>query len=138
MAGKSSLPLQILLYFNMWWSPVWLISTLILLAYKGLTLPYPPNTYGAELIFIIALEFIDFFRIFIGTKGNKTLHLGSIIFFLLLTAVVVMGCVYFMLWQVYVMRLDVVMNSIEITFAGAEFLVGVFGGIDFVRNSPFA
>lgn len=80
------------------------------------------------------------------------MHLPSIVFFLLLTAAQVLGCVYFLLWQVYVyvyffypviltffsMRLDVVMNSIEITFAGAEFLVGVFGGIDFVRNTPFA
>jgi len=136
-SGRSSLPLQILLYFNVWWSPVWFLSSLILLVYKGLALPYPQSIYGAEIVFIIALVFIDFTRIFIGTKANKTLHFPSILFFLFLTSGLVLGCVYFLLWQTYVMRLDIVVGSIEIVFAGAEFLVGVFSGINVIRQSPF-
>ena len=83
----SSLPLQILFYFNGWWDLAFTIAMSVLFAWKGETLPYPDELrpmLGLEVAIVFMLAIIEYARIFLGTKGNKTEQAGPLVLCLLL------------------------------------------------------
>jgi transmembrane protein 216 len=66
--GLSSLPLQILLYFNRWLTLFYCIIELGSMIYKGVLLPYPPGVYGGELTWVILYGLVEIPRNFLGTN----------------------------------------------------------------------
>lgn len=100
--GKSSLPLQILLYFNRWYTVLWFLVELGAQIYKGFILPFPSNTFGIEVAMIFLYILVDLLRNFFGTKGNKAHHTPSLFIFFILTVPIIFGNVYYTHWQIYV------------------------------------
>merc|ERR1711907_729155 len=93
---SSSLPLEILLYFNKWYNVVYFILMTVMLIYKiAIDLPYPHNGFIAlEWCLLVLYGFIEYFRLFMGSKGNLTRRALPVVFFLILSAVAITANFY--------------------------------------------
>ena len=107
----SSLPLQILFFFNGWYDVAFTIAMASLFAWKGSTLPYPDELrpmLGLEVAIVFLLAIIEYARIFLGTKGNKTESVGPLAMSFVLALPAMTANVYFLRLQIYVTRADLV------------------------------
>lgn len=98
----SSLPLQVLLFFNGWYDVAYIIAMSLLFAWKGTNLPYPDelrDMLGLEVAIIFLLAIIEYARIFMATKGNKTEQTGPLIMSLVLCLPAFTGYAYFLRLQ---------------------------------------
>lgn len=69
----SNLTLQALLFFDFYFSVIYLILSLVIYIYKGATFFYPPNTLATEVIGLFMMTIIQYSRLHIGNS-----HSGSI------------------------------------------------------------
>ena len=113
---RSSLPLQILLYFDWYFSVFFGIVTIILLFYKTYGLPYPSAVWELEFVFLLLFWAWQMIKIFLGSKGNKTEHATTTLFFVILNIPSIFAYVFFLRLQTYVLVLEVVINAIGIFF----------------------
>ena len=117
-AMLSSLPLQILFFFNGWYDVAFTIAMSCLFAWKGSTLPYPDELrpmLGLEVAIVFLLAIIEYARIFLGTKGNKTEQSGPLLMSLVLGVPAMIANVYFLRLQIYVTRADLVRCGPELS-----------------------
>lgn len=70
-----------------------------------------------------------------GYKGNLTEHVLIMVLCLVFTVTSFFGFLYLLLWQTYVLRADVILNSIQIAFIGLEVIFGIVCIIVFARYS---
>ena len=61
---RSSLLVQILVYFHYWFALLYLVVNIALYVYKGYYLPYPPTALEAEVIFILLNFLVEMMRLF--------------------------------------------------------------------------
>lgn len=120
--SRSSLPYQILLYLNGWYMVAFILVEVLLLTFKMSILPYPPGNIIAEVFLLIFFSVIEWVRIFMGKKGNLTETLMSVVLSIIFTAPSVLALLYLLLWQTYVLRLEVIMVSFALVFEGTELL----------------
>ena len=135
---RSSLPLQVLLYFNGWYDVVLVIIMFLLYIWKAAELPYPPEirgTFALEIALVFGLAIIEYSRIFLGSRGNKTEQTGPLIWFFVLSLPAVIINMYFLLLQVYVTRADLILNAISIGFVCAELVLALLTILTFM-NAP--
>ncbi|KAJ1451367.1 hypothetical protein M885DRAFT_15956 [Pelagophyceae sp. CCMP2097] len=116
----SSLPLQILLYFDAWFAGGFFVYNCFLFIYKASFFYYPPHTVWLEVVVNILLGLLQTARIFMSSKSNKTEMLRPMIWSLALTPAAVTAFTYFVYLQLYVLRVDVIVNSIGLIFLGSR------------------
>ena len=73
-------------------------------------------------------------RIFLGSKGNRSLHAPTLYFACLLAGPVVWMHVYYMLQQTYVLHVDTFLNAVSVGFVGTQFLLGAFAATGFPKD----
>ncbi|KAK3585673.1 hypothetical protein CHS0354_020239 [Potamilus streckersoni] len=134
---RSSLPYQILLYINGWYFALFLICEILLFVYKGETLPYAYGVLAAEVILVFILAGIEALRIFFASKGNLTERILGVIVSILLSIPAILGAVFILLWQTYVLRADVILAAIQLSFLGLELIFGIISIITFARATPY-
>jgi transmembrane protein 216 len=100
--SKSSLLLQILIFFNGVYQFLFFWATLGIFIWKGVTLPYPSDKLGPDIFLLFAYELVEYCRLFIASKGNKTENIPNLIAFIILSLFAVLGNIYYALLQVYV------------------------------------
>eukprot|EP00163_Fabomonas_tropica_P034036 TRINITY_DN9280_c0_g1_i1.p1 TRINITY_DN9280_c0_g1~~TRINITY_DN9280_c0_g1_i1.p1 ORF type:complete len:108 (+),score=17.28 TRINITY_DN9280_c0_g1_i1:152-475(+) len=99
----SSLPLQMLIFFNGYYDVIYILGTLFLLIYKRIQLPYPEgNTWDIEFAYMFPFMAIEVIRLYIGSKGNKTERRALMLWFIGLTAPCLGLMVYYIRYQTYV------------------------------------
>jgi hypothetical protein len=112
----NSVPFQVLIFFNSWYTVLFCLWELGLELYKGAVLPYPKDAFGGEIAFIVLYFFVDLFRYFcgkdskplvglhpLGSQANKSAQqLLPVILFFALSVPLVIANVYFIVWQIYV------------------------------------
>jgi hypothetical protein len=76
--------------------------------------PYPINLLGTEAAALVFLALLDVGRMVLGHKGNLTQSRLPLLLFLLLSVPVIVGHIYFLIAQTYVMRLDQIINAIAL------------------------
>lgn len=132
----SSLPLQIFLFLNIWYAMVFCVAELLLYVYKGTILPYPDisTTLTIEIIIIFLLAFIEGVRIFLGYKGNLAEHTKALVFSLVLGIPVLFIELFILLWQTYVLRIEVILVGIGLAFLGLEFILSIAAILTFQRS----
>lgn len=135
-AVRSVFPYQLLLYCNAWYFGLYFIAEVLLLIFKGETLPYPRRNLASEIVLLIALLIVECIRNFFGQKGNLTEQMSSVVVSLVLTVPCLLTVIYFLLWQTYVLRLDIILSSIQIVFLVLETLFAVVAVASFARASP--
>jgi transmembrane protein 216 len=111
---QSTLPLQVLLYFHPYYWLLFYITAVVLLIYKAVVWPYPKDILAAEAVALSFLAVIDAGRLAVGHKGNLTQTRLPLLLFLLLSIPVIIGHVFFVSYQTYVMRLDQIINVIAL------------------------
>ena len=61
-----------------------------------------------------------------ATRGNKTESIVPLFFSLILTAPIIIFHAYYISLQVYVLRLDVIIQAIALVFVGVEALLSLY------------
>ncbi|KAJ3068531.1 Transmembrane protein 80 [Podochytrium sp. JEL0797] len=109
----SSLPLQIIIYFNERFFPVMWLILIALFVYKGSAFPYTGAVLPLEVFGLFPFAVLEAARLFLGEfwcsdfasgghRGNKMEDRGSFGIFLGLTVVTLFAHLFYCLWQTYV------------------------------------
>ena len=75
----SSLPLQMLVYFNWRFIIFFFFANLFLFTFKSLRYYYPDNLLGWELTTVFLYVFVEFTRLLLVSRGNKTNAQSSLV-----------------------------------------------------------
>ncbi|CAE1169523.1 TMEM216 [Acanthosepion pharaonis] len=134
---RSSLPYQILLYLNQWYFGLFFLAELLLYIFKGQTLPFAPQILPIEIVLIFILLLLEFFRIFFGKKGNLTERISSMSASIFLSIPSLIGVLYIAFWQTYVLRIELILASIQTTFISLELIFAILSVITFARATPY-
>jgi len=100
--SRSSLALQLLIFFNGVYQILFFLGTLGLFTWKAVTLPYPDTKLGLEFFLVFAYEFLEAIRLFTGSRGNKIEHIPSLLAFIVLSLFGMLANIYLGWLQVYV------------------------------------
>jgi|MDTB01.2.fsa_nt_gb transmembrane protein 216 len=135
----SLLTLQILLYFNRWFVGLFVVLNIATFVYKGYYLPYPARTpgLGIDIMSVFIFAILEGFRIFTASLGNKTEQIGPVLVSILLGVGSVVMNAFFLQWQIYVLRIDVILNGISIAFIGLEMIVSIIAVCIFKSSNNF-
>ncbi|XP_069601493.1 transmembrane protein 17B-like isoform X1 [Ranitomeya imitator] len=122
----SSLPLQMALYFNVLFFPIWFISEVIMLELKYHLLP----AYYQYLLIaaVTILTITESLRLYLGYIGNLQEKVPELSGFLLLTFLIQMPLILFLLTdeQIVILPLEFAVHTIYIIFLNFELLVSFF------------
>lgn len=124
----SNLPLQVIVYFNGWYAFLYTAIMLAVYIWKGTSLPYPGQLGGLlalEICLIFLLAALEYARLLLMSRGNKTERASPLIFSLLLSFPSAYLYFYFLYQQVYVTRLDLIISATALGFIGFEMLISV-------------
>ena len=124
----SNLPLQVMLYFNAWYDALYVLIMIALYIWKGTALPYPGPLGGLlalELCLIILLLALEYARLKLASRGNKTERATPLVLSLLLSFPAAYLFFYFMFQQVYVTRLDLILSITGLGFIALEMLISL-------------
>ena len=100
---------------------------------SGESLPYPNGALAAEVVLLIILSGLEAIRLFLAKKGNKTERIGSVVSSLIITVPSMFGCIYLLVWQTYVLRVEVILNALQLGFIAFEVLLAIIACITFAR-----
>ncbi|NWW42910.1 TMM80 protein, partial [Pedionomus torquatus] len=128
----SSVLLQILLYINGIYYIFYFLATLTMIVYKSEVFSYPDNFLAPDLALLLIMAVLEVLRLYLGSKGNLTEEEAPLGLSLALTVGSVTLSVYFLVWQTYVLRADVVMNAVLLFTYGLESLLKVLAIAAFV------
>uniref|UniRef100_A0A0B7A0W5 Transmembrane protein 216 n=1 Tax=Arion vulgaris TaxID=1028688 RepID=A0A0B7A0W5_9EUPU len=132
---RSSLPYQILLYLNGWYFAFFFVCEILLFVFKGQTLPYASNVLAAEIILLFILAIVEALRLFFGRKGNLTEQIVGVLVCLILSVPTVFGVLFYLLWQTYVLRVEIILTAIQLVFIGMELIFSIISIITFAKSS---
>ncbi|KAM3869953.1 transmembrane protein 80-like [Diretmus argenteus] len=127
----SSVPFQMLLYLTTIYFVLYFLSTLSMIIYKSQVLSYPDENLALDLALLFLMAALEVLRFFAGVKGNINEVGGYVVGNLVLTGTTVLLSVYFLTWQSYVLRADVIINSVLLV------AYGVGGVLAFITVARF-
>ncbi|KAM9302189.1 transmembrane protein 80 [Gastrophryne carolinensis] len=122
----SSVPLQITLYVNVAFYVFYFLATLLMIIYKSQVFSYPDPNLALDLALLFLMAIIESVRLYLGTMGNlkeEELLLGSSLF---LTIGNILLSVYFLVWETYILRADLIINGILLVLYGLEAILEIF------------
>ncbi|OCT84001.1 transmembrane protein 80 [Xenopus laevis] len=114
----SSVPLQMLLYLNVIYYVFYFLATLLMLIYKSQVFSYPGSNLALDLCLLFLMGFLEPLQLYLGTRGNlaeEKITLGSS---LVVTVGNIFLAIYFLTWQTYILRADLIINIILIVIYG--------------------
>lgn len=119
------------------------------------TLPYPKYTLPAELVLLFVITGVEAIRNFfgklienanlstfklifkinknLGQKGNLSEQMASVVISIALTVPVFLSVLYFLLWQTYVLRLELILSAFQLGFLVLELIFGIVAIATFAR-----
>ncbi|NWQ79934.1 TMM80 protein, partial [Columbina picui] len=128
----SSLPLQILFYVNGIYYIFYFLVTLAMIVYKSQVFSYPDDFLARDLALLFIMAILEALRLYLGSKGNLTEEEAPLGLSLALTVGSVVLSVYFLVWQTYVLKADVILNSVLLCAYGLESVLKVMAIAAFV------
>ncbi|XP_073469280.1 transmembrane protein 17B-like [Aquarana catesbeiana] len=122
----SSVPLQMALYFNVFFFPFWFISEIIMLELKYFLLPGYYQFLLVTAVTIITV--IEILRLYLGYIGNLHEKVPELAGFLLLTFLIQMPLFLFLLTdeKILILPLEVAVHAIYVFLLNMELLVSFF------------
>ena len=119
--SMPSLYFHVLLYYDFIYTMILIPFQIFLFIYKYNSLLYSTNTIVGELILIVIAFFLNWFRINCGKIANKGKNGVRFLLYFILTAVIIVGFVYIIVWQPYVYWLEFIQAIIALVIIGIEF-----------------
>ena len=138
-AGNSNLPLQVLIFLNGWYDVVYVVVMQALYIWKGAELPYPgslSSIMALEVCLVFVLGVLEYCRLFLASRGNKTERYLPLVFSIVLALPCGYLFFYYLAQQLYVSRLDVIINSIGLAFVGLELLLSLVTVFTLLKAPP--
>ncbi|XP_068800434.1 transmembrane protein 80 isoform X1 [Struthio camelus] len=128
----SSVPLQILFYVNGIYYLLYFLATLSMIVYKSQVFSYPDNFLAPDLALLFIMAILEALRLYLGSKGNLTEEEAPLGLSLVITVGSVILSVYFLVWQTYVLKADVIINAILLFTYGLESVLQIIAIAAFV------
>lgn len=132
----SSFWLQVLLYFHVWFLLLWFVAEVLMMIWKSYVLPYPDRNWVSEFVLLWAFAAVDGMRVFFGMKGNLTEQNGAMSVFLAFTAPAVFCYIFFLIWQTYVLRAEMILAIIGLVLDVAQVMFSLLAMARFARKTP--
>uniref|UniRef100_A0A061S6C2 Transmembrane protein 216 n=1 Tax=Tetraselmis sp. GSL018 TaxID=582737 RepID=A0A061S6C2_9CHLO len=117
---QTSVFLQVFIYFGGIFDAVWWLCELVLFVWKGIRLPYPTANFTLEFIFLWLYLIIGPPRLHLSSRGNKSESKSMVLFGLILSLPLVALHIYYMLFQTFVLRLELLLNAASLFFIGMQ------------------
>ena len=127
----ASLSLQVLITIDYYLQWVFVFTTIFMLFWKVYKFQFPIEVFFLELLIFIVLAFLQFTRLFLGSRGNKTESSTVTFLFLLITLVTFLGNFFFLSFQTYVIVIEVLIGFLCLIFSGFELIFGIVAAIEF-------
>uniref|UniRef100_UPI00398EE369 transmembrane protein 80-like isoform X2 n=1 Tax=Pristiophorus japonicus TaxID=55135 RepID=UPI00398EE369 len=137
-AVLSSIPLQMVHYFNVFYYTFYFLATFLMVIYKSQVFSFPAGNLTLDLVLLILMVTLEVTRLYHGFKGNLTEEAVPVVISLVLTIGSVMLSLYFLLWQTYVLKADVIINAILLVTYGLEGILDVIAVSAFARLYLFS
>ncbi|KAG8125660.1 hypothetical protein E2320_020766 [Naja naja] len=132
-SGKlSSVPLQILFFLDGIYYVFYFLAALLMIIYKSQIFTYPYNLLTLDLILLFFMALLEAIRLYFGTKGNLTEEEAPLGISLGVTIGSVLLSVYFLVWQTYILRADVIINVVLLVAYGLEGILQIIAIAAFV------
>ncbi|XP_029895458.1 transmembrane protein 80 isoform X1 [Aquila chrysaetos chrysaetos] len=128
----SSVPLQILFYVNGIYYTFYFLVTLAMIVYKSQVFSYPDDFLAPDLALLFIMAILEVLRLYFGSKGNLTEEEAPLGLSLVITVGSVILSVYFLVWQTYVLKADVIINAVLLFTYGLESVLKVIAIAAFV------
>ncbi|XP_061466001.1 transmembrane protein 80 [Rhineura floridana] len=128
----SSVPLQILFYLNAVYYIFYFLATLLMIIYKSQVFTYPDDFLALDLVLLFCMAVLEAIRLYFGTKGNLTEEEAPLGISLVITAGSIILSIYFLVWQTYVLRADVIINVALLVICGLEGILQIIAIAAFV------
>uniref|UniRef100_A0A673MUT9 Transmembrane protein 80 n=1 Tax=Sinocyclocheilus rhinocerous TaxID=307959 RepID=A0A673MUT9_9TELE len=124
----SSVLLQILLYLSAAYSVFYFLSTLSMIIYKSeyfLFKSFKTYVFALDVHLLFLMASLEVLRVYWGIRGNLQESESYTASNLIATGAAVLLALYFVIWQSYVLRADVIIGSILICLYGLTGIVGL-------------
>ncbi|XP_063145361.1 transmembrane protein 80 [Candoia aspera] len=128
----SSVPLQILFYLDGMYYIFYFLTALLMIIYKSQVFIYPNNLLTLDLVLLFFMALLEATRLYFGTKGNLTEEEAPLGISLGITVGSVILSVYFLVWQTYILRADVIINVVLLIAYGLEGILQIIAIAAFV------
>jgi hypothetical protein len=99
--------------------------------YKAYKYEYKAIAFLMEITGLIVLTAFQYFRLFLGSKGNKTEKSGLVCWFELCTIIAFGGMSYFMWAQSYVLLFEFIFAFVILILGLLEFISAGFASMEF-------
>ncbi|XP_072128456.1 transmembrane protein 80-like isoform X1 [Mobula birostris] len=129
----SSIPLQMVYYLNICYYIFYFLTTLLMVIYKSQVFSFPDGNLALDLILLNLMIILEVIRLYHGFKGNLTEEAIPIVINMVLTIGSMLFSLYYLLWQTYVLRADVIINAILLVIYGLEEVLDIIAISAFVR-----
>ncbi|CAG9318322.1 unnamed protein product [Blepharisma stoltei] len=135
---NSSLPLQVLIFLDEYYTWFWFLISLSMFVIKGYSLEYPKYTVGGEVAGIFLVTAVQQYRLFLGSVGNKTEGVIYLVWFIIFSIPPIIGAIYYIVIQTYVLILDVIINAAFLVLVGLECLMSIMTIINFKSAEKYS
>ena len=134
---RSSVVFEIFLAANRWCLYLWLLVESLSFVYKNETIIYPSQgQLAGEIILMLSVFFVDLLRILLGSISNRTESIVLSVLTIVLTVTIFFGYLYFIQWQLFVVRAELIMTIVALIFTGSGVLFLLLCIVFFARPSP--
>ncbi|XP_056138573.1 transmembrane protein 80-like [Lampris incognitus] len=105
-----------------------------MIIYKSHVLSYPDDRLALDVGLLLLMAALEVIRLFFGVKGNLKEAGGYIVANLVLTGTTTLLSVYFLAWQSYVLRADVIINAVLLVAYGMGAVLSFITVARFTRS----
>ncbi|MCJ8736174.1 hypothetical protein PDJAM_G00255760 [Pangasius djambal] len=99
-----------------------------MIIYKSQVLSYPDRYLALDVCLLLLMAAFEILRVYWGARGNLQESERYVGASLLITGATLLLSVYFLVWQSYVLRADVIINAILLCVYGLSAVAG-FGAL---------
>jgi len=135
---RTSLPLQILLNVNAWFTMLWTLSNVLLLTWKRRNFYYSAEAFGWEFTMVIFMGVTDMSRQTLATNSNMTGKVIPMFWACGLSVPVLIGYCFYLRLQSYVLQLDIILNSFGLVFVSLGLLFKLWSLVGSSVNTFFS
>lgn len=134
--SMSTVYFQTLLYYDTIYTMVLLPFQMFLFIYKYNLLVYLDNGVKvAQIILLIVAFILNWIRLGQGSIGNKNKQPVRFFVYYFLTIVMIIGFIYLIIWQRYVLWLEFIMHIMALAIVGLEFIVSIIALIAYQAST---
>ena len=129
----ASLALQVFITWDYYVQWVFVYLTAVLFFYKIYQFSFPMEMFFFEALVFLLLVLVQFGRLFLGSRGNKTESWKVTFLYVLATLVTILGNFYFARMQTYVIIVEYFLGFLCIGLGALQVLLGIKATISFLQ-----